>query len=310
MGDLPTKRVQPARPFAHSGVDYAGPFLLKTSRHRGYKSYKGYFAIFVCLCTKAVHLEVVTGYDTAAFIAAFKWFVSRRGPCLRLLSDQGTNFVGAYAELRSIHVVGSSFRFVVSQDLEWSGTVWSFNPPGAPHFGGIWEAAVRSSKYHLKRIIGESILTYEEFATLLCQIEACLNSRPLVPLTEDPSDSLVLTPVHFLIGETSSFCRRQTHKRSHSSFAAMETSTTVRSEVLGLLVLRLPPTIADSVEMEGGSSISPGWRRSACSTWSHCSHAMAAGSRCANLSRLRWVDARCLRAHRHYDLKTPRQQAG
>ena len=64
-----------------------------------------YFAIFVCLCTKAVHLEVVIGYDTAAFIAAFKRFMSRRGPCLTLLSDQGTNFVGADAELRSMHTV-------------------------------------------------------------------------------------------------------------------------------------------------------------------------------------------------------------
>ena len=203
MGDLPAKRVQSARPFAHSGVDYAGPYLLRTSRHRGYKSYKGYFAVFICLCTKAVHLEVVAGYDTAAFLAAFRRFISRRGPCYSLTSDQGTNFVGADAELRLLQSAGSDFRYALKQDLEKIGTSWAFNPPGAPHFGGLWEAAIRSVKYHLKRIVGDSILTYEEFATLLCQVEACLNSRPLVPLSEDASDVLVLTPAHFLIGEPS-----------------------------------------------------------------------------------------------------------
>ena len=202
MGDLPAKRVQPARPFAHSRVDYAGPFLLKTSRHRGYKSYKGFFVVFLCLCTKAVHLEVVTGYDSAAFIAAFRRFVSRRGPCLSLLSDQDTSFIGTDAKLRRMHSTGSSLNFSVTRDLELEGTVWSFNPLAAPHFGGIWEAAMISTKYHLKRIIGESILTYEKFATLLCQVEAFLNSRSLVSLSEVASDSVVLTQSRFLIGET------------------------------------------------------------------------------------------------------------
>ncbi|XP_043478306.1 uncharacterized protein LOC122508811 [Leptopilina heterotoma] len=67
--------------------------------------------------------------------------------------------------------------------------------------GGKWDAAVKSIKYHLRRTIGETILTYEEFTTLLTQIEAVLNSRPLEPLTENPDDLSVLTPGHFLIGE-------------------------------------------------------------------------------------------------------------
>ena len=154
MGDLPAKRVQPARPFAHSGVDYAGPYLLRTSRHRGYKSHKVYFVVFICLCSKAVHLKVVASYDTASFVDAFKRFVSRQCPCFSLTSDQGTNFVGADAELRLMHSAGSSFRHAVEQDLEQIGTSWDFNPPGAPHFAGIWEAAVRSVKYHLKRVVG------------------------------------------------------------------------------------------------------------------------------------------------------------
>lgn len=68
--------------------------------------------------------------------------------------------------------------------------------------GGLWEAAVRSTKFHLRRVLGESSLTYEEMYTLLVQIEACLNSRPLMPMSNDPNDYLPLTPSHFLIGDS------------------------------------------------------------------------------------------------------------
>ena len=102
-----------------------------------------------------------------------------------------------------MHAIGSQFRHSVERDLAQNGTSWHFNPPGAPHFGGIWESAVRSVKYQLKRVVGETILTFEEFSTRLCQVEACLNSRTLTPLTEYTSDFLVLIPAHFLIGESS-----------------------------------------------------------------------------------------------------------
>ena len=78
--------------------------------------------------------------------------------------------------------------------LASEGTSWTFNAPGAPHFGGIWEAAVKSVKHHVRRVIGCHKLTFEEFYTLLKQIESCLNSRPLIPLTDDPSDNLFLSP--------------------------------------------------------------------------------------------------------------------
>lgn len=81
------------------------------------------------------------------------------------------------------------------------GTTWSFIPPHAPNFGGLWEAEVRSTKTHLKRIIGDSTLTFEELSTVLTQIEACLNSRPLSHLSNCPDDPMPLTPGHFLVGE-------------------------------------------------------------------------------------------------------------
>ncbi|GBM48198.1 hypothetical protein AVEN_72475-1 [Araneus ventricosus] len=79
---------------------------------------------------------------------------------------------------------------------------WHTIPPLSPHFGGLWEAGVESVKFHSKRVIGNTNLTFEELSTLLIQIEAVLNSRPLKQFDDNDVDSLnVLTPSHFLIGD-------------------------------------------------------------------------------------------------------------
>ena len=200
MGQLPSVRLKPEKPFLKSGVDYAGPFALKASSGRGIKTIKGYICLFVCLVTKAVHLEVVTSLSTKSFIAAFDRFISRRGPCSELYSDNGTNFRGAETELADMFSKASKFYKEVSHTLVSKGTTWTFIPPSAPHFGGLWEAGVKSVKSHLRKVMGEHKLTYEEMFTFLCKVEACLNSRPLYPASNDPSDILPLTPAHFLIG--------------------------------------------------------------------------------------------------------------
>lgn len=106
MANLPPARVSPSHPFLHTGVDYAGPLEIKTTKGRGHKSYKGYIAIFVCLATKPVHLEVVSDMSTNTFLAAFRRFVSRRGHCAHMYSDNGTNFVGASKTLqKEIHSI-------------------------------------------------------------------------------------------------------------------------------------------------------------------------------------------------------------
>ena len=199
MGELPAARVTQSQPFLYSGVDYAGPIQIKTTKGRGHKAYKGYIAIFVCFATKAVHLEVVSDMSSDTFLAAFRRFIPRRGRCAHLYSDNGTNFVGASRILQK-EIKNYIQNSDVQDELSTIGTQWHFIPPAAPHFGGLWEAGVKSMKYHFKRIIGETPLTYEEMTTLMHQIEACLNSRPLCPLTDDSDDMEVLTPGHFLIG--------------------------------------------------------------------------------------------------------------
>ncbi|UYV72281.1 hypothetical protein LAZ67_9002440 [Cordylochernes scorpioides] len=204
MSDLPKERLTPGKPFSISGVDYDGPVNLRLSKGRGRKTEKGYICLFVCFVTRAVHLELVTDASTPTFMSAFKRFVARRGHCTRLYSDQGTNFVGAARQLRSRFYLAQNQLKELAAVLANDGTEWRFNPPGAPHFGGLWEAGVKALKYHMRRIIGNNLLTYEELLTVLVQIESCLNSRPLYPMSNDPNDQRVLTPAHFLLAEPSS----------------------------------------------------------------------------------------------------------
>lgn len=200
MGNLPEVRVtRSARAFTHTGVDYAGPILVRTAPGRGHKSHKAYIALFVCLTTRAIHLELVSDYTTDAFLAEFNRFSARRGVPLSMYSDNGTTFQGADRELRQTFLTAIQNPNLVSK-LSTDRVAWHFLPPAAPHFGGLWEAGVRSVKHHLKRCVGNHTLTFEELATLLCRIEACLNSRPIAALSENFDDYQALTPGHFLIG--------------------------------------------------------------------------------------------------------------
>ncbi|XP_067623897.1 uncharacterized protein [Eurosta solidaginis] len=200
MGTLPACRVRPARPFVHTGVDYAGPIQVRPDRRKGNVVIKGYIAVFVCMVSKAVHLEFVSDLSTKAFIMAFIRFTSRYGHCLHLWSDNGTNFVGAERELsRMLQTWQNSDLF---DQLSMRQTEWHFITPSAPHQGGLWEAAVKAAKHHLRRVMGARLLTIEAVQTLLAEIGAVLNSRPLCAQSADPQDLAPLTPGHLLIGES------------------------------------------------------------------------------------------------------------
>lgn len=203
MGDLPVSRVTPSRTFSRSGVDFAGPVYVLNHRGRGAKTSKAYICIFICMAVKAIHLELVSDMTSNAFVAAFKRFVARRGRCIEIWSDNGTNFVAANKDLSAMwKESGLEFPEIIEQ-LANDGTQWHFSPPYSPNFGGLWEAGVKSVKQHLRKILTGNF-TFEEFATILTQIEACLNSRPLTPVStqvDSIEDIQVLTPGHFIVGE-------------------------------------------------------------------------------------------------------------
>ncbi|XP_049875165.1 uncharacterized protein LOC126373172 isoform X1 [Pectinophora gossypiella] len=202
MGSLPSDRVTQALPFDRVGIDYAGPFNIKQSRIRRPVISKGYFCLFVCFTTKAVHLEVVSDMTTASFLACFKRFVSRRGLPHDVYCDNASNFKGARNQLTDLYslVNSQSHQAQVNNYAIQNNVRFHFIPSYSPVFGGLWEAAVKSTKHHLKRTVQNVVLTYEEMCTVLAQIEAILNSRPLVPLSSNSDDFSYLTPGHFLTG--------------------------------------------------------------------------------------------------------------
>ena len=159
--------------------------------------------VFVCFSTKAVHLELVMDLTTKAFLAALRRFSSRRGYPSVVYSDNGTHFVGAAAELekaRAFLLLESTQKEI--QDFALGqGIRWVFSPSRAPHFGGLWEAAVRSMKTLLRKVVGGYCLYQHELQTIPTEIEGTLNSRPLAIIPGAPEEGvLALTAGHFLIG--------------------------------------------------------------------------------------------------------------
>ena len=133
MADLPNYRVQPFTPAFHAcSCDYFGPYKIKVLRNR---TDKYYGVIFTCLNSRAVHLELATDCSTTEFLNVLRRFFSLRGFPVIILSDNGTQFVGAEKELRMM-IEGFDkkklYEFCVSNKVEWK-----FTTPAAPHHNGV-----------------------------------------------------------------------------------------------------------------------------------------------------------------------------
>ncbi|XP_054745753.1 uncharacterized protein LOC129250135 [Anastrepha obliqua] len=196
MGDLPMERVSPfTRPFTFTGVDYFGPMDVVIGRRRE----KRWGALFTCLTTRAVYIEISPTLSTESFLLIFKQFVSRRGVPKRIISDNGTNFRGA-----SVLLVKEIER-ISSDDIErkYPEIEWIFIPPASPHMGGSWERMIRSTKSILMDILPDFGMREEVLRAVLADIENILNSRPLTYVPLDSAEDEALTPNHFLTGHSS-----------------------------------------------------------------------------------------------------------
>ncbi|GBM55633.1 hypothetical protein AVEN_125420-1 [Araneus ventricosus] len=181
MGNLPAERITPTFPFDICGVDFIGPLLVKPVAQRRITARKMYVAIFVCFVTKAVHFELVTDLTSETFIAYLKRFFARRGKSSIVCSDNATNFVGAQSELKRLSDMLKKPDENVSAYLASEEIKWKFSPPRSPYFGGLYEAGVKSFKYHFRRVMKNTKVSIEEILTIISQIEGILNSRPLHP---------------------------------------------------------------------------------------------------------------------------------
>ena len=181
MASLPKDQLQVAPPFSKVGVDYFGPLMIKHSR----KQEKRYECLFTCLVTRAVHLEVARSLETDSFINALRKFVARRRPPSDIY---GSNFVGADRELKQSLQEWNQPQ--IADFLSQKEVQWHFNPPAAPHFGGIWEHLVQSCKKALKVVLHGQVATDEVLETAFAETEALVNSRPLTePLPYIPCES-------------------------------------------------------------------------------------------------------------------------
>ena len=204
MGHLPTNWTKPEATFAIAGLDFAGPLITVCGNPRRPTLMKTYVCLFVCFSTKAVHLELCCDLSSETFLEAFWRFSNHRGQPAHVYCDNGRNFVEAVRKLKEVTQLLKSTELCRKVSLlpAIQAIQWHISPARSPHFGGLWEAVVRLMKLQLKRIVGHHRLTYPQLHSVIVEIEAILNSRPILPIHVDPEEGpTVLTPGHFLIGQ-------------------------------------------------------------------------------------------------------------
>ncbi|KAG1929293.1 hypothetical protein F2P79_023066 [Pimephales promelas] len=196
MADLPPERMEATPPFTYSGMDCFGPFYVKDGR----KDLKRYGLLFTCMCSRAIHIEVLDDLSTDAFLNALRCFIAIRGNVSQLQSDQGTNFVGARNEFQEL------MKGMEREHVKELGCNFVMNPPASSHMGGVWERQIRTVRSVLTSILDQSAgrLDSSSLRTFLYEVMAIVNSRPLT--TEhlnDPSGPEPLTPNHILTMKSS-----------------------------------------------------------------------------------------------------------
>ena len=191
MSDLPSDRLEATPPFSHCGIDMFGPFLVhdgKTTR-RTQSSKKVWCLLITCLFSRAVHVEVVPAMDTVSFELAMRRFFAIRESCISIRSDHGSNFLGALDPTVDPKRLE---RFASSH-----GVRWTFAPPKASSYGGVWERKIASVKSILNAtllLVGKHSLSRDEFSTLIAESTNIVNNTPLWGITSDPNDPCPLSP--------------------------------------------------------------------------------------------------------------------
>ena len=189
---LPEYRVRRSRPFQYTGVDFAGPLYIKQST--ALNTTKVWLCLYTCAVTRAVHLDLVSDMNASTFIRSFQRFTARRGIPNKIISDNGKTFKSASKSIHDIIYSPNVRTHLNNLQLEWT-----FNLERAPWWGGMFERLIGSTKRCLRKVLGRASLSYDELLTLVIEVEAVLNSRPLSYVSTEDLDE-PLTPSHLLVG--------------------------------------------------------------------------------------------------------------
>ena len=200
MADLPVCRLDAGTPpFSQSACDFFGPIEIGLPRNR---TAKRWGALFTCLVTRAVYLDLAASLSSDDFLLLLRRFIALYGKPKRMYSDNGTNFVGAERELReaveALHQSDQLHQLAKMEAIEWH-----FQPARTPHFGGAHESLVRSTKRAMYAALDSEkgvhrYPTEDTLRTILFEIAGLLNARPLTCSSPDPADVRPLTPNDFL----------------------------------------------------------------------------------------------------------------
>ena len=188
---LTSLRLQQSRPFAVTGVDFTGELYVKNGRRES----KVYICLFTCAATRAVHLEVVNDLSVGTFLLAVRRFASRQSLPDVIISDNATTYQSAAAELKLLFQSPT-----LKQELCRQGIRWKFIPKRAPWYGRFWERLVGLTKTSLKKVLGRASVDLVTLQTIVTEIEAILNDRPLTYVSPSIDDFDPLTPSHLLYG--------------------------------------------------------------------------------------------------------------
>ncbi|GFY01944.1 integrase catalytic domain-containing protein [Trichonephila clavipes] len=182
---LPALRVEQSAPFSVVGIDFGGPLYTKDEN-------KHYIVLFTCAVTRALHLELVNNLTTETFLLALRRFISRRGLCSKILTDNAKTFKKSELELKNLWKIISDptvKAFYASHKI-----YWQFIMERAPWWGGFYERLIRTVKLALRKTVGRATLFRDELETLLIEIEGVLNSRPLTYIFSEFNEPEPLTP--------------------------------------------------------------------------------------------------------------------
>lgn len=192
---LPSFRVTKQPPFTFTGVDYAGPLLVRPDHPmRSPCEQKVWLCFYTCYVTRAVHTDIVTNLSCQSFIRSFECFTVRRGLPHKMISDNASTFKSAASVIEQVITDPAVSKYLSGLKVEWC-----HNLEKAPWWGGAFERIIGMTKRCLRKIVGRAKFTYDELSTAVTEIESILNSRPLSFISSEDLEE-PLTPFHLLNG--------------------------------------------------------------------------------------------------------------